>query len=168
MIRYSLACAEAHAFESWFPSGEAFESQRDRGLVACPFCGSTAVEKGIMAPAVARTDRGVPADRTADASRPEPERTPDESPAAPPPREPVALLSEREQAVRAMLRAVREHVVKTAEHVGERFPDEARKMHQGEIEHRSIYGEANPAEVRALLEEGVGIHPLPPAPDDRN
>ena len=70
--------------------------------------------------------------------------------------------------MRAMLRAVREHVVKTAEHVGERFPDEARKMHHGEIEHRSIYGEANPAEVRALLEEGVEIHPLPPAPDDRN
>jgi hypothetical protein len=169
MIRYGLACAEAHAFESWFPSGEAFELQRDRGLVSCPFCGSTAVEKQIMAPAVARTDRGVRADRMAAASpSPEPERSPEGPPPAPPVPQPVALLSEREQAMRAMLRAVREHVVKTAEHVGERFPDEARKMHHGEIEHRSIYGEANPAEVRALLEEGVEIHPLPPVPDERN
>jgi hypothetical protein len=167
MIRYSLACVEAHAFESWFPSGEAFELQRDRGLVACPFCGSTAVEKQIMAPAVARTDRGARPDSQATA-RPEPGSEAPPPAAAPPVSQPVALLSEREQAMRAMLRAVREHVVKTAEHVGERFPDEARKMHHGEIEHRSIYGEANPAEVRALLEEGVEIHPLPPVPDDRN
>ena len=168
MIRYGLACAEAHAFESWFPSGEAFELQRDRGLVACPFCGSTAVEKQIRAPAVARTDRGARADRDSQAAAAQPEPGSEAPPAAPPVPQPVALLSEREQAMRAMLRAVREHVVKTAEHVGERFPDEARKMHHGEIEHRSIYGEANPAEVRALLEEGVEIHPLPPVPDERN
>ena len=83
MIRYSLACAEAHAFESWFPSGEAFELQRDRGLVACPFCGSTAVEKQIMAPAVARTDRGARADRDSQAAAAQPEPGPE---APPPPR----------------------------------------------------------------------------------
>lgn len=162
MIRYALACDNGHAFESWFPSGESYDAQRARGLVACPTCESTAVEKRIMSPSVARTDRAV-------AARPEPERAPEQPPAMPsPPPQPVALLSEREQAVRAMLRAVREHVVSNAEHVGPRFADEARKMHDGEIAHRSIYGEANPVEVRALLDEGVEIHPLPPIPEDRN
>jgi hypothetical protein len=80
----------------------------------------------------------------------------------------MAILSEREQAIRAMLKAVREHVVKTADYVGGDFADEARKMHYGEIEHRSIYGEANPADAKALIEEGIEVHPIPVLPDDRN
>jgi hypothetical protein len=67
-----------------------------------------------------------------------------------------------------MLKAMREHVTKTAENVGPRFADEARKMHYGDIEHRSIYGEANPLEAKALIEEGIEVYPLPLAPDDRN
>jgi hypothetical protein len=80
----------------------------------------------------------------------------------------MALLSEREQAVRAMLKAVREHVTRTADYVGDGFAAEARKMHYGEIDHRSIYGEANPAEAKALIEEGIEVHPIPILPDDRN
>ena len=162
MIRYALACADGHEFESWFPSGESYDAQHARGLVACPICESTSVAKRIMAPSISRTDRAA-------AARPGPERSPEQPASVPSPApHPVALLSEREQAMRAMLRAVREHVVSNAEHVGPRFADEARKMHDGEIAHRSIYGEANPVEVRALLDEGVEIHPLPPAPEDRN
>ena len=71
----------------------------------------------------------------------------------------MALLSEKERELRAMFKAFREHVQKNADHVGERFPDEARKMHYGEIEHRSIYGEASPMEARELIEEGIEIHP---------
>ena len=70
--------------------------------------------------------------------------------------------------MRAMLKAMREHVTRTAENVGGRFADEARKMHYGETEHRSIYGEANAADAKALLEEGIEFHPLPLVPDDRN
>ncbi len=156
MIKYALACEQAHEFESWFPSSDAFETQRKRGFVTCPVCDSPKVEKQIMAPALARRDRD-PAPPVAAA----PEAAPAEA-------QPVAILSEREQQLRAMLKALREHVAKTAENVGGRFADEARKMHYGETEHRSIYGEAKLEDAQALWEEGIEIHPLPILPDDRN
>jgi hypothetical protein len=152
MIKYALACDQAHEFESWFPSSEAYESQRKRGFVTCPICNSAAVEKQIMAPRIARTDR----DRAPAKSAPQP------------PNQEVAILSEREREMRAMIRALREHVQQNAENVGGRFADEARKMHYGEIEQRSIYGEANPLDAKALWEEGIGVLPLPILPDDRN
>ena len=165
MIRYALACDLAHDFESWFPSAGAYDAQAARGLVACPVCGSEKVEKQIMAPSIARKDRG-PAARGVEPEAPEPLST---APAPPPEApQPLALLSEKEQAFRAMLKAVREHVTKNADYVGPRFAEEARKMHYGEAEHRSIYGEANPLDAKALLEEGIEVHPLPLAPDDRN
>jgi hypothetical protein len=148
MIKYALACEQAHEFESWFPSSDAFETQRKRGFVTCPFCDSPKVEKQIMAPSVARTDKAAPA------LAPEPQ--------------PVAVLAERERELRAALRALREHVMKSAENVGKDFVEEARKMHYGEAEERSIYGEADLAEARALLEEGIDVLPLPVVPDDRN
>jgi len=147
MIKYALACEQAHEFESWFPSSEAFETQRKRGFVTCPYCNSAKVEKQIMAPSVART-----AKRAKDAPEPQP----------------MAVLSERERELRAALRALREHVMKNAENVGKDFVEEARRMHYGETEERSIYGEADPAEARALLEEGIDVLPLPVVPDDRN
>ena len=159
MIRYALACDQAHEFESWFPSAEGYDAQVARGLVACPMCGSGKVEKQIMAPAIARKDRP---------AAPVPAPAPQPGPPAPDAPQPIALLSEKEQALRSMLKAFREHVTKTSDYVGRRFVDEARKMHYGEIEHRSIYGEANPMDAAALLEEGIEVHPLPIAPDDRN
>jgi hypothetical protein len=152
MIKYALACDQAHEFESWFPSSEAYESQRKRGFVTCPICNSAAVEKQIMAPRIARTDR---------------DRAP-AKPAPQPPNQEVAILSEREREMRAMIRTLREHVQQNAENVGGRFADEARKMHYGEIEQRSIYGEANPLDAKALWEEGIEVLPLPILPDDRN
>jgi hypothetical protein len=156
MIRYALACHQAHTFESWFPSASAFEAQAERGLVTCPACGSARVEKQIMAPAIARRDGA--------------KRPPAGVPAAPAPEtpQPLALLSEPERQLRALIAAVREHVTKTAENVGERFADEARKIHYGEADERSIYGQASADEVRALLDEGVEIQPLPIVPDERN
>jgi hypothetical protein len=149
MIKYALACEQAHEFESWFPSSDAFETQRKRGFVTCPFCNSAKVEKQIMAPSVARKDK---------------------APAAVPAPEPqqVAALSEKEREIRAALQALREHVMKNAENVGKGFAEEARKMHYGEAEERSIYGEADLAEARALLEEGIDVLPLPVVRDDRN
>ena len=161
MIRYALACDQAHEFESWFPSAEGYDAQVARGLVACPMCGSGKVEKQIMAPSIARKER----ERGA-----MPERGPTPQPQAPEvlAPQPVALLSEKEQAFRAMLKAVREHVTKNSDYVGPRFVDAARKMHYGEIEHRSIYGEASPADAKALHEEGIAFHPIPALPDERN
>src|SRR5688500_7829832 len=128
MIRYALACDRSHEFESWFPSSSAYEAQLKRGLVACPVCNSAKVEKQIMRPSLARTNR-------ADAiTPPVPEPSPSEavpapqSPALP---QPLALLSEHERTLRAMLKEIREHVTRNADDVGERFPDEARRMHYG-------------------------------------
>lgn len=147
MIKYALVCEQAHDFESWFPSSEAFETQRKRGFVTCPFCHSAKVEKQIMAPAIRKDRRAeVPA----------------------PASQPAVVLSEKEREVRAALKALREHVMKNAEDVGKDFAEEARRIHYGEAEERSIYGETNPTEARALLEEGIDVLPLPVVPDDRN
>jgi len=158
VIRYTLACAAGHNFESWFPDSAASEQQLARVLVACPACGSTKVEKSIMAPSIGRAGRAVeaPTPAAAPASTAEPER------------QPVALLSEREQELRRMLKELRDHVKQNADYVGEKFPELARQMHNDEIDKRSIYGEAKPQEVKELLDEGVEVQPLPILPEERN
>ncbi|MCC5978331.1 MAG: DUF1178 family protein [Salinarimonas sp.] len=170
MIRYALACDQAHEFESWFPSGDAFEEQRTRGLVACPVCGSGRIDKRIMAPAVARSDRGAqPA--SAVAGDTQSAQAPTSAAAAPAVAEsaaPVALFGEREKALRAMIREIHAQVTQNAENVGERFVQEARRMHYGEAEERAIYGQASLDEARELIEEGVPVQPLPDLADDRN
>jgi hypothetical protein len=160
MIRYSLRCERGHAFESWFQSSSAYESQEKRKLVNCPVCGSAEVERAIMAPQiVSRTGRDIAAPASA---APAPAAATDvASPATP-------LLMAQERELRAKLKELRDHIVKNADNVGERFPTEARKMHYGDIEHRPIYGEASPDDARALIEEGVEVSPLPVLPDDRN
>jgi hypothetical protein len=163
MIRYSLHCEKGHDFESWFASSDAYDKQVKRKLVTCPLCGSAKVEKAIMAPRLARTDKG----RSAPA--PEVVEAPVmPAPAAPDPKAPVAMISPQERAFREKLKELRDHLTKNAEHVGQRFPEEARKMHYGEIEHRSIYGEASPDEAKELFDEGIEFHPLPVLPEDRN
>ncbi len=152
MIRYALACDSGHEFESWFPSGEAYDEQRKRGLVSCPLCNSLKVEKQIMAPSVNRTDLA-----PVTASPPEPE-----------PSHPVTIMSGKDAAVREALRNLHRHVAENAENVGERFPEEARRIHDGEIESRSIYGQASPEDARALVEDGIDIMMLPPLPDEKN
>jgi hypothetical protein len=160
MIRYTLRCDRGHAFESWFQSSSVYESQEKRKLVTCPVCGSAKVERAIMAPQiVSRKGR--------DSALPAPAPVP--APAAElaaPASTPLMMAQERE--LRAKLRELRNHIVKNADNVGERFPNEARKMHYGDIEHRPIYGEASPDEARALIDEGVEVSPLPVLPDDRN
>lgn len=158
MIRYALICEQGHDFESWFQDSAAYDKQTKRGLVTCPQCGSAKVEKAIMAPrlSTAAKKQRAPIDAPAAVA---------ESPAAP---GPVAMISPQEQEVRAKLKELRDHLVKNADNVGAKFPEEARKMHYGEIEHRSIYGVASPEEAKELSEEGVEFHPLPPLPDERN
>ena len=158
MIHYNLRCAKGHAFESWFQSSSAYESQEKRRLVSCPVCGSTEVERAIMAPRIAsRKGRA--------AAAPEPAPAPAAETAAP---ASTPLLMAQETELRAKLKELRDHIVKSADNVGDRFPNEARKMHYGDIEHRPIYGEASPDEAKALIEEGVEVMPLPTLPEDRN
>jgi hypothetical protein len=159
MIRYSLRCERGHAFESWFQSSSAYESQEKRKLVSCPSCGSVKVERAIMAPQiVSKKGREIAAPAPAESAAPAEMATTESTP----------LLMAQERELRAKLKELRDHITKNADNVGERFPNEARKMHYGDIEHRPIYGEASPDEARALIDEGVEVSPLPVLPDDRN
>jgi len=156
MIHYTLICAKGHEFDSWFPNSTAFDRQAKRGLVTCPRCGSAKVEKAIMAPRLSSSKK-----------RKAPAETP-VSAATVPDKAPVAMISPQEQEIRSKLKELREHLTKNADNVGPKFPEEARKMHYGEIEHRSIYGEASPKDAKDLAEEGIEFHPLPILPDERN
>jgi hypothetical protein len=158
VIRYNLVCDKRHAFESWFQDSAAYDRQEKRGLVSCPVCGSAKVEKAIMAPRLARRDKSTSISVPAE----------DGSPAAPAPSAPVAMMSPQEKEFRAKLKELRDHLTANADNVGKKFPEEARKMHYGEIEHRSIYGEASPQDAKELHEEGIEFHPLPVLPEERN
>jgi hypothetical protein len=165
MIRYALNCDRGHVFESWFANSAAYDKQAKRGLITCPVCGSAKVEKAIMAPRLGRADAGA-----RPATPPDPPPSPIRQSPAPPvsAKTPVAMVSAAERELRQKLKELRDHVTKNASYVGQRFPEEARKIHYGEAEHRSIYGEASPEEAKALHEEGIEFHPLPVLPDDKN
>jgi hypothetical protein len=139
MIRYALSCEKGHAFEAWFGSISSYDEQVEARAVICPDCGSAEVHKAPMAPAVKR-------------GKAEPAAAPDR---------------ERRQTY-AFLKDLKAHLKANAEHVGPAFPEEARKMHYGESEARSIYGEATVEEAKALKDEGIPALPLPPLPDDQN
>ena len=152
MIRYNLVCDRRHEFESWFQNSAAYDKQAKRGLVSCPLCGSAKVEKAIMAPRLARKDKSTPIVAPVENAAPAP----------------VAMISPQEKEFRAKLKELRDHLTSNADNVGKKFPEEARKMHYGEIEHRSIYGEATPQDAKELHEEGIEFHPLPVLPEERN
>jgi hypothetical protein len=145
MIVFDLACSPAaHVFEAWFGSSDDYEAQRKRGLVACPMCGSTAVEKAVMAPRLSAK-----ANSRALTKMPAPS---DEN--APPPPEVVkALLSTMAEAQR--------RVLEKSDYVGDRFAAEARAIHLGEAGERAIHGVATITEARDLIEDGIRIAPLP-------
>ena len=138
MIRYALQCDVGHGFEAWFGSSADYDAQAAGGLVECPLCGSRAVSKQIMAPAVSGTRKA----------------SPDPDPA------------KMQGMMMQMAREVRSHVERNFDYVGDAFAREARDIHEGRSEKREIYGEATPAEVRKLREDGVPCAPLPPAPPD--
>ncbi len=142
MIRYQLVCDAAHEFESWFASSEAYDKQDKATLLECPFCGSSRVSKALMAPQVARKDQPDSAD--------------------------TALLDPRMQALREAMVRLREHVTRDGVNVGGRFAEEARKIHNGESDARTIYGQTTGEEARELLEEGVPILPLPDLAEERH
>ena len=155
MIRYTLNCDKGRTFESWFANSGAYDKQAKRSLIACPVCDSTKVEKAIMAPRLSRSE-----------ALDEPAKPAAAPPPAPP--APVAVMSPPERELRKKLKELREHIVKNADYVGPRFSEQARKIHYGETERRSIYGEATPEEAKELDEEGIAFAPLPVLPDEFN
>ncbi len=141
MIRFSLSCDKDHAFDGWFRNGDDFDAQKKRGLVSCPVCQSVKVEKALMAPSVSTGRK----------------------------RETMALaMGEEQRKALAKLKAMAEEARRNADYVGDKFAEEARKIHFGEVEPRGIYGEATAEEASGLLEDGVDFVPLPTFPDDTN
>ncbi|MEN0087265.1 MAG: DUF1178 family protein [Pseudomonadota bacterium] len=146
MIKYGLKCASDHQFEAWFDSSASFDEQSKRGFVTCPECGSSDVTKALMTP-------GVSTGRRKDARKEAVQ---------------VAALASVQGEMRAKMKEVRDHILANTEDVGVSFPEEARKMHYGEVEQRGIRGAAAPEEVKSLVDEGVEIAPVPALPDDAN
>ena len=141
MIKFSLACESGHEFESWFPDGASYDEQARRGFVTCPECGTARVSKAPMAPAIV--------------TRRETAR-------------PLAEADEKALKLREALVALRREIEARTENVGDAFPQVARAIHAGDEPERAIRGRANLAEVKALLEEGVAIAPVPALPDEAN
>ena len=133
MIVFDLRCApQGHVFEAWFGSTADYEAQQARGLVSCPICGAAEVEKAPMAPQV-----GAKANRSD----------------APSPQAMKAMLAE--------MASLQKKLLETSDNVGDRFPDEARAIHLGEVEARAIHGRASRADAEGLIEDGIPVSPLP-------
>ncbi len=148
MIRYTLRCSKGHEFETWFRSMTDYDRAVAAGEAACPVCGDTKVDKTLMAPAVAGTHK--------EADAPKPERVK------------LAVPDPRQQAMREAIKALRQQVTEHADYVGDKFAEEARKIHYDEVEAHGIYGEATSEEAQALADEGIDFLPLPSLPEDRN
>ncbi|MBT6119541.1 MAG: DUF1178 family protein [Rhodospirillaceae bacterium] len=149
MIVFDLNCSNDHPFEGWFKDAAEFASQRRRKLVVCPVCGDTKVDRALSAPNVNRgASRGTAAAKTP-------------AVAAKAPKKAVAGDGPTPEAVKAAMLQLRSYVEKNADYVGEKFPEEARKIHKGEADARGIYGEASDDEAEALQEEGVAVQRIP-------
>jgi hypothetical protein len=150
MILFDLQCAKKHVFESWFKDSAAYERQAKRGLVACPYCGSAKVEKALMAPRLSGTKKNR-------------KKTPDAVAS------PVAVAAdpatEKAAEFHRQLAQLRQHIETNFDPVGDRFAEEARKIHYGEVEQRNIYGRTTAQEAQELAEEGVEFAPVPWLPD---
>lgn len=157
MIRYVLRCEKDHEFESWFRSSTDYDTLAAAKGVACAICGSTRIAKAPMAPSIGRAgkDKGAAPPPPAPATEPAPDK--------------VRLAADpRQRAMIAAMRELRKKITENADYVGDRFAEEARKIHYQEAEPRGIYGEASREEAEQLAEEGVEFAPLPPVPDERN
>ncbi len=153
MIHYQLRCGQDHGFDGWFKDSATFENQAKCGLVECPVCGGTDVERALMAPAVARRE-----------SLPVPVESPQPPAAEPPPAEVKIAAGRMPAQMMAALQRIREEVEKRCDYVGPDFVDEARKMHRGEVEPRSIYGEATEDQAESLSEDGIEVTRIPWVP----
>jgi hypothetical protein len=152
MILYRLRCANGHEFESWFKDSKAYERQEKKSLIGCAVCGDAKIKRAIMAPRIGK--------KGAEVEPPPPAPTP--APAPSPEQQQMAAMARRmPKELREALLKVRAEVEKNCEHVGEKFAEEARKIHYGESDKRGIYGETSDEEAEALAEEGIEFGRLP-------
>ena len=147
MIHYQLRCAGDHAFDGWFRDSAAFDAQASGGLVECPVCGDTKVNRALMAPRIAKARPVLDASGTP------------ETPAAPPDaaKQAVAL----PDGVRAALQRLRAEVERNCDYVGPDFAEEARRIHRGESDRQGIYGESTPEQAEMLADEGIEVARIP-------
>jgi hypothetical protein len=186
MILFDLLCSQGHSFEAWFRDNDSFERLVAVGEIQCAVCGDTAVKKALMAPkistskAAARHAARDEAERVSETSKSESEKASNAVPVADPGALPSVAVQDNtgplsapqsvavpEKVAEAMqlLRKVQTHIEKNFDHVGKRFAEEARKMHYGEAEKRSIYGEATKDEAEALADEGIEVDQMPWLPN---
>jgi hypothetical protein len=154
MIKFGLECDNGHNFEGWFESSTGFDSQKKRGFLECPVCGSGKVDRAIMAPMVARTDLDLSPSMTSGTDAEWVNSGSD-----------VSIMSPEERDLRKKLSELRAEMIKNADDVGEDFAEEARRIHFGETKSRQIYGHTSLEEARDLIDEGIDIFPLPPGTD---
>lgn len=138
MIVYQLRCAKNHEFEAWFKDSATFDSQCPAGDIECPVCGNTKIVKAPMAPRISTK-------QVSDAAA-------------------SGRAHELAEQILKSVNALRKHVEENCDYVGEKFADEARRIHYGETEERPIYGEATKDEAKNLDDEGIEVHRLPPLP----
>jgi len=175
MIRYSLHCDNGHEFDSWFAGSDAYDRQAAAGMVECPLCGSLKVEKSLMAPSVA-TSRKKEARAAMQASRGAQEpagvargpQTGVQAGVRESVQAPVALLDEQHRKLRAAIAELNARIVEATVDVGDRFPEEARRIHDGEAPGRPIRGQATLRQVKELWDDGIPVAPVPMLPDDKN
>jgi hypothetical protein len=175
MIRYRLKCEKRHEFEAWFASSDTFDRQAKRGQINCPRCGSAKVHKTLMAPSILkggkRTRAGKAAEKTAEQGAEKTREQAQESVAVAQATPPAQVETHRLAAhgeLAKVMRKLRAEIESKSEYVGQRFPEEARKIHYEEAPARGIYGEATSEEAQALSEEGIEFFPLPSLPEDHN
>jgi hypothetical protein len=149
MIHYQLQCGQAHGFDGWFKDSASFEKQAKRGLIECPECGGTDVERALMAPALGKREN-VP---VAVETPPTPATTPEKVAGG---RLPAQMI--------AALQRIRAEVEKNCDYVGPNFADQARAMHRGEVEAKGIYGETTEEQAESLAEEGISVAKIPWVP----
>lgn len=153
MIHYQLRCGLAHEFDGWFKDSASFEKQAKGGLVECPECGGTDVERALMAPALAKREALPVAVETPSPAPPAPLAAPEKAATG---RLPAQML--------AVLQRMRAEVEKNCDYVGPDFADQARAMHRGEVEPKGIYGETTDEQAESLAEEGITVSKIPWVP----
>ena len=153
MIHYQLQCSQAHGFDGWFNDSASFDKQAERGLIECPDCGDTRIDRALMAPALSKRDASPVAVQ--------PPGPPTETPSATPQKAATGRLPAH---MLAVLQRMRAEVEKNCDYVGPNFADQARAMHRGETEAKPIYGETSEEQAESLADEGIAVSKIPWVP----
>ena len=161
MILYRLRCSKGHEFDSWFKDSKTYERQEKKSLIGCAVCGDHKVTRALMAPRLGTKGNKKKTVVTNEVSSPMPTPPAPAPTAAPQQQQMAALARKMPKELREALLKVRAEVEKNCEHVGDKFAEEARKIHYGESDKRGIYGETTDKEAEALAEEGIEFGRLP-------